>query len=147
MRQSKITFEVPFSERKAKYVRSLTNYVMDKFLFDTSKISINYISTRNLMKNDGMIAYSDPDIELNSYTIAFDSGIAIRDLLLAVAHELVHVKQFVLCEHKQRSSELRCLNENYFDDPAEIEAYGRELGLFTMWCKKYGLNTKYSWAR
>lgn len=141
MRQSRITFEVPFSKYKAKHIRCLTNYVMNKFLFDTSKVTINYVFIRNLAKNNGMMAYSDPDIEFNSYTIAVDSGIAIRDLLLSVAHELVHVKQFVLHEHKPT------LNQNYFDDPAEIEAYGRELGLFTMWCEKYGLNKKCSWAK
>lgn len=146
MRRSKITFEVPFSESKAKYIRSLTDHVLQKFLGDVAaKVTVNYIFSRNLLRDAGVMAYSDEDIEKNSYTILVDASINLRDLLLSVAHELVHVKQFVLKEHMLHSISLS-FDDYYFDDPAEIEAYGRELGLFTIWCRKHGYHKRFSWA-
>ena len=59
------------------------------------------------------------------------------EILKTLAHELVHVKQYVLGELKSRDAGLlyKGINHDpenlaeYFKLPYEIEAYGREKGL------------------
>ena len=72
----------------------------------------------------------------------------LKKLLIDLGHELVHVKQYLNCEmfdyvaggvrykgsyfdqSYQKSEEL------YYESPWEIEAYGREWGLFRMFVSK-----------
>ena len=74
--------------------------------------------------------------------------VRMKNILLDLGHELVHVKQYLNCEifdyvsggvrykgsyfdqSYQNSEEL------YYDSPWEIEAYGRESGLYKMFCSK-----------
>ena len=72
----------------------------------------------------------------------------IKKLMYDVAHELVHIKQYLNNElfdyvdgkarykgqvfHSGHSDDL----EKYFDSPWEIEAYGREYGLYKVFVKK-----------
>ncbi len=59
------------------------------------------------------------------------------EILKTLAHELVHVKQYVMGELRWRDAGLlyKGINhdpenlEEYFELPYEIEAYGREKGL------------------
>jgi len=59
------------------------------------------------------------------------------EILKTLAHELVHVKQYVMGELKSRDAGLLYKGINhgemtlmeYFELPYEIEAYGREKGL------------------
>jgi len=78
----------------------------------------------------------------NSYVIWIRPSMSRHEQKLAFAHELVHVKQFVrgeLCKNSGRvlSKSLQRLNptksKHYFDDPAEIEAHGRAIGLVCRW--------------
>jgi len=74
--------------------------------------------------------------------------IRLKNLLIDLGHELVHVKQYLLNEmfdytngdvrHKGIvfSSEYQENEELYYDSPWEIEAYGRELGLYKIFCHK-----------
>ena len=55
----------------------------------------------------------------------------LRSLLTTVAHELVHVKQYITGELTQDSDK----NISYWDRPSEIEAHGRETGLFIKWAE------------
>ena len=72
----------------------------------------------------------------------------IKNIVLCLAHELVHVKQYLNNEmfdynddmsvrfkgeiHKVMSDEE---NEAYYESPWELEAYGREQGLYKMFKK------------
>lgn len=65
------------------------------------------------------------------------------DQAKAIAHELVHMKQYHCREVCPKtgailSAELRSLqnvasNDPYWESPAEVEAYGREVGLYNRW--------------
>jgi hypothetical protein len=55
----------------------------------------------------------------------------MRDMLTTLAHELVHVKQYVKKEMPEDITE-----GDYWDRDFEIEAHGRETGLFIRWCEK-----------
>ena len=67
----------------------------------------------------------------------------LRRLLETVAHEMVHVKQFArgeLYESVRRNKHRwqgKWLNSDpkYWDQPWEIEAHGREVGLFIQWAE------------
>jgi hypothetical protein len=54
----------------------------------------------------------------------------MRDMLITVAHEMVHIKQYVKGEMPKSITE-----GDYWDRPHEIEAHGRETGLFIRWAE------------
>jgi len=74
--------------------------------------------------------------------------IRIKMLMMNVGHEMIHIKQYLNNElfdyvdgkarfkgqvfHTGHSDDL----EKYFDSPWEIEAYGREYGLYKVFVKK-----------
>lgn len=72
----------------------------------------------------------------------------LKNLLIDLGHELVHVKQYLnneLFDYKSGDVRFKGLffdashymeEEKYFDCPWEIEAYGRELGLYRIFCAK-----------
>ena len=67
-------------------------------------------------------------------------------MLSTVAHELVHVKQFAKGELYDSTVKDRTRwhgqwmkrTPDYWDLPWEIEAYGREVGLYTRWVRENG---------
>ncbi len=72
----------------------------------------------------------------------------MRQLMYCIGHELVHVKQYLNNElldyadgerSRFKGNVSKETNENYWDMPYEIEAYGREQGLFKMFKKHYQL--------
>ena len=77
------------------------------------------------------------------FTIRVDSTQTLQDMLSTVAHEMVHVKQYArgelkdfsrtikMCKWKGKTIDLDTVN--YYDHPWEIEAHGREKGLFIRW--------------
>ena len=82
------------------------------------------------------------------FTIDLDSSISIRDILINLAHEMVHVKQWVKGEMYEysKSNMVRFMKKkydmndmDYYDYPWEIEAFGCQLGLFIRWCETEGL--------
>ena len=85
---------------------------------------------------DGLVLNVDECNE--EFEIELDKSLGKRKLLVALAHECVHIKQFI-------KGELVCYGTNaikwkrkiytydeatYWDLPSEIEAHGKELGLY-----------------
>ena len=69
------------------------------------------------------------------------------DFITTVAHEMVHVKQWVkneMYEYCKRdevrfhSTKFNLSKIDYWDYPWEIEAFGRQLGLFVRFCEENG---------
>ena len=82
------------------------------------------------------------------FTIEVDPSPTIRNILITLAHEMVHVKQWAKNEMKEYCipGEVRYMNKkynleniDYWDYPWEIEAFGRQLGLFVRFCKETGI--------
>ena len=77
-------------------------------------------------------------------------------MLETVAHEMVHVKQYARREMNDWSymedkyykwkNQMVPANTDYWDLPWEIEANGREIGLFIRWAEKNGY-AKHKWAK
>lgn len=112
------------------------------------------LSERTYNKIDLLIDFKDPDIDydhygfclyqpydnsIKSFIISLNPNLSKKACLTALAHEMVHLKQYAKGELKDyaRVQSVRwhgqVYNEeriNYWDHPWEIEAYGRERGLY-----------------
>jgi hypothetical protein len=102
----------------------------------------------NLLISEGIhgdcdrVAGEDDDSLPTKFEIRADAYLGIEDLLRTIAHELVHVKQYMLGEmyedlfgaitvfNGKSYSNSNSDDDNYWDSPWEIEAYGREEGLY-----------------
>lgn len=75
------------------------------------------------------------------FEIKADCKLKLRKLLETIAHEMVHVKQYARRElHPSTNAWMgKTVNPDkvlYWDLPWEIEAHGREVGLFVRWCEE-----------
>jgi len=82
-----------------------------------------------------------------SFEIEVHRGLRLRTLLETVAHEMVHVKQFARRElHPSMDTwygkTYNPKKVSYWDLPWEIEAHGREVGLFIRWAEQEELGDK-----
>ena len=85
--------------------------------------------------------------EIDDYGRERDATEWAHELLKTLAHELVHVKQYITGELMMRKYGLAWRKsvltsdsttyEEYFELPYEIEAYGREKGLLAMFLIKW----------
>ena len=118
----------------------------------TIKITINL--KRGMLKKDdveGTCIWDDwEDLRKTprDFTIELDSGVTIRNILVNLAHEMVHMKQWVKGDMYEYSNPhmVRFMKKkydmsdiSYWDYPWEIEAFGRQLGLFIRWCETEGI--------
>lgn len=84
--------------------------------------------------------YDDGCRTPRTFTIRIDSNLSRKNQLLTLAHEMVHVKQFAngeMKDHRRKpdvvqwnKQSVNCEQTEYWDLPWEIEAYGREYGLY-----------------
>ena len=160
--------ELTFKEKK--FLLKFCKFVLGKFLTNYAQrkavISIHIISTKELKAEEDKKDFKD------CKAIVYDHGIVenkrkfvmnihrdqinkrgktdlskFKNLLLCLAHELVHVKQYLKGELVQYKSgkckymgelmleESDVIDETYWNAKYEIEAYGREHGLYTMFKK------------
>ena len=155
-----ITFRGGTKEQK-KLAKSLAEFCLDKLissrLSDTLDIRIVFKPTL-YKKTDsyGETAYyEDSDIPPTDFIIEIDSNLRLRSMLETLAHELVHVKQWATGEMRETKDNFitkfkkDTINSNkvsYWDQPWEIEAMGREEGLFIQWIEKMNLSGE-NWTK
>ncbi len=70
------------------------------------------------------------------FLIEVHPGLGARGILATLAHEMVHIKQYIEGETNEQLSTWRGKKINsdeveYWSHPWEIDAYGREIGLLT----------------
>lgn len=142
------------SKKKREYSENLCNFIADKFMprmSDRIKVKIKFVT--GLIDREftyGDCIWEDQDYRPKEFTIRIDAGMSLRKTLLTVAHEMVHVKQFAKNELKQMcylkahrwQGQYVPEGTDYWDLPWEIEAHGREIGLFNQWISKEGLSTQ-----
>lgn len=117
-----------------------------------SNLEINITMDNNLYKRtelEGSAIWEDEGQRPKEFTIELDSSSQIRNILITLAHEMVHVKQWAkdeMYEYYNTPGMVRYMGEkmfmkdiDYWDYPWEIEAYGRQLGLFVRFCKDVGI--------
>lgn len=86
------------------------------------------------------IEWTDKPVKPKQFKIALSNKYKRKETLIALAHELVHLKQYVIgdltdetirSKPKWRKQEIDEEKIHYYDLPYEIEAYGREWGLYS----------------
>jgi len=140
-----------------KAVRKLVNIaswwyaekLMGKRLMAGLDININMTSTLLEGCREGSAIWEDESRRPKEFTIELDSSCTIRNILITLAHEMVHIKQWAkdeMYEYVNSPKLVRFKGEkmhmddiDYWDYPWEIEAYGRQLGLFVRFCEDVGI--------
>jgi len=134
-----------------KYVTEAVHFYMAKLIKKPlmKDLVINISCKRNLKDGDegwceveGCNSKNRP-IE---FSIVIKKDESFRKMLMTLAHECVHVKQYTLRELSSSHDIFRGKkykdNIEYWESPWEIEAFGRERGLYTLFCEHYGYKFK-----
>ena len=123
--------------------------LMGKRLINNLKLNIKL--KRGMFKKDnteGTAIWEDENTRPKEFTIVLDSTCTIRNILITLAHEMVHVKQWAkgeMYEYAEQDmvrfnkTKFNLADINYWDYPWEIEAFGRQLGLFVRFCEDQGI--------
>ena len=140
------------TKRIRKDIELATWYYAEKLMGKRlmSGLEINIDLKKELLTeegHEGTAIWEDDGYRPKEFTIALDTTVNHRNLLINLAHEMVHVKQWAKNEmyeymepHMVRfKGEKIHLNEvDYWDYPWEIEAYGRQFGLLIRFCENTG---------
>jgi hypothetical protein len=117
-----------------------------EYLLQSTRVFNNIHLTIEFEKFDrgsdeyGCCDYVEENCSPKFFHITLEKRLNKKELLLALAHEMVHVKQYAKGEMKDMRrpahivkwlGEKYEINEiDYWEQPWEIEAYGREKGLY-----------------
>lgn len=133
------------SKQKRILAQSIAEYVANHLMPRLKdKLTINIEFVNKLVEKDGVhgdTIWEDDDVRPREFNIRLDASDEIPTMLRTLAHEMVHVKQFARSELKQYArikahrfkSEIVPNDTEYWDLPWEIEAHGREEGLYLRW--------------
>jgi hypothetical protein len=129
-----------------EFERGLVKQAVDsyrkKLLPDAGSLDLTIFLITHLYRKEGVkgdVLCEDDDEKIpNEFTIRLDASMNPQALLCSLAHEMVHVKQYVTGEIRDvggknvvwKGKKHVCDGYTYWDQPWEIEAYGREKGLF-----------------
>lgn len=109
--------------------------LMGKRLCNNIMLEISFLK---LSSDIGSCNTLDDKYKPREFEIFLSRGMTRRDILMTLAHEMVHVKQFArreLANFDTRNhpvymgKKLPIKDMHYYDYPWEIEAYGRSVGL------------------
>ena len=147
------------SNKLESYVVSAVEFAMAKF-FDVKDLD-KYISVD--------VDFTDLDVEGHcidagdgEFSIEIKKDLPMREKMIVLMHELVHMKQHIAGELEFGGiiigkDGLKCKTTtwmgaefdeegtDYFDRPWEIEAFGRQLGLFIRWVEDIGEGHHKKW--
>ena len=133
-------------KQERKLMKSLAMFCVKKMMPRKKNLLVDIAIRRNLESREGLLGGVIDTDDTNTFEMDICHTMSLRKKLLTVAHEMVHVKQFTRKEltHTTKRAVKSWKGKNYHDSqywdcPWEIEAYGRELGLFTMWVEEYGI--------
>ena len=99
----------------------------------------------------GSCVWEDDRDDPSEFEIILDSSMCTKALLRYLAHECVHCKQYFtqeMCDTKHveivrwKGVKIDMRKVDYYDHPWEIDAYGREEGLYQHFVKKFKYTNK-----
>jgi len=133
------------SARQRELVESMAYFCKDKLMPRMKNLELS-IALRELTGAYGYCLHADE----REFELEIHKGLKLRRLLETVAHEMVHVKQYAKGELYESTAQGKhrwqgkWLNKDpeYWDRPWEIEAHGREVGLFVRWAEANNLGNK-----
>ena len=137
------------------YVESMMRFCHEK-LFPRMRTLYLNVHIRNFGDDDscGYCVPTEPGSRPREFDIELNRNLRLRTLLETVGHEMVHVKQYARGElyvgarnakHRWQGKWMS-ENVNYWDHPWEIEAHGREAGLFIQYAEQNNLG-RYKWTQ
>ena len=123
-----------------KRVESIVQYCIEKLMPRIKTLDIEVILTDLKGTAYGYCLSQDT----RSFEIEIDKNQSLRKLLTTVAHEMVHVRQYATKQLTEGTWQGKLINpkQDYWDRGYEIEAHGRETGLFVRWAESNNLGKK-----
>ena len=139
-------------------VKSVARFSADLLMSQRLKrvLYLDFELTKELYNKEGnlgAVMWNDGNHRPRDFSIRIDITVPKRRILESVCHEMVHVKQFATGEwveldrtkiNRWQGNDINPL-PNYWDRPWEVEAHGKEVGLFVRWAEKHGL-AKQTWT-
>lgn len=137
----------------SKVVRSaLQWYARDLMPRLSTKIDLELHIQDNLVRDEHMdaaVTWLEEPVRPRKFIMEVDAGLGLERMLEMLAHEMVHVKQFATGElvDNPGSKTVKWLgkrvslrdDDGYWTLPWEIEAYGRQPGLYARFCRHKGI--------
>lgn len=121
--------------------------LVSKRLINNLNIEVNFVKGMvKACKIDACMNWEDRLTKPREFSIDIDASMPIKKALTTLAHELVHVKQYAIGEMRDKKGAIvewlgvKYDQEelDYWDHPWEIDAFGREAGLYVRFMKFYG---------
>ena len=116
-----------------KHVESIVHYCIAKLMPRMQTLDID-VKLANLKGEAYGYCLS---LDKRTFELEIEKKLNLKTLLTTVAHEMVHVKQYARSELTEGTWQGKLINPNqsYWDRGYEIEAHGREYGLFVRWAE------------
>ena len=114
-------------------------YLLGNRLYHKVEILIEFDNSELNTNVYGFCDWNDTNDRARDFTITVDPNLGKRNMLLVLAHEMVHIKQYAKGELKDyvRVNKVKWKGKvyndakiDYWEQPWEIEAHGREKGLY-----------------
>lgn len=131
-------------------VRKAARYYIERLLNGKDAgITVSIKFEDELKGYHGYCVCTENAVRPKRFLVVINSRLGKRKMLECLAHEMVHVKQYALGElwdYRNPNLVKWCgkkfyfdasNDELYYDSPWEIEAYGRSIGLYVGFKKKY----------
>ena len=137
--------------RQQDYARSMVEYCINKLMPRMKTLNVDIKLTKLKGDANGYCLRDSP----RDFSIEVDHTQGLRTMLETIAHEMVHVKQYARSEMTDWIIEDKFYKwkgdfvpeaTDYWDLPWEIEANGREVGLFVRWAQDNGYAKK-AWTQ
>ena len=131
------------SQERKELIENCARFYAKKLNLDNSRYRLSVRSTYNLVKNKNCNGEVYQTSNRSIY-MALDSRLPLPQLLLTLAHEMVHVKQIAKGQYKGRLARngrlLACwmgkaVRTEYLKRPWEVEAFSRQSKLAEMLVK------------
>ena len=140
------------SASQKKHVASVVEFCIQKLMPRMNNLNIT-VRLKDL-KGDAygycLAVDGDRPDRPREFDLEIHCKMALRKVLETVCHEMVHVKQYArgelyqgsrIAKHRWQGKWISNSVE-YWDQPWEIEAHGRETGLFIRWAESQDLGKK-----
>jgi hypothetical protein len=133
-----------FSRKQKRVVTDAALFFIDKLIHPNTLKVLELTIVRKKIWADGFCQFEDSNIRPRSFILEISNQLEGEELIKTIAHELVHVKQYVKGELKERykpnhyhmwHKELIIVNDdNFYDVPWEVEARQlEEIFIITLW--------------
>ena len=133
------------TKSQRSYAESMVHFCINTLMPRMTSLDIVVKITRS----QGAMGYCLETDNNRTFEIELDRTLTLRKLMETLAHEMVHVKQYARRELNPTTEAWMGKTYNpkkisYWDLPWEIEAHGREIGLFVRWCESNDYSAKWT---